>query len=115
MRWAVGFVLFSTSVAAQDMAGMHMGPDGHRMPPMPAGMLMMPGLDSVSPQVVAFLPSGDAAAAVPGTVVEVKEGDTLALEARPVTRTINGATYTTYAYNGQIPGPLIRVKQNTTF
>ncbi len=102
------------------MAGMHMAMPmgdghGHRMPPMPAGMLMMPGLDSVSPQVAAFLPSGSAIPAVPGTVIEVKDGDTLTLDARLVARTINGATYTTYAYNGQIPGPLIRVKQNTTF
>jgi FtsP/CotA-like multicopper oxidase with cupredoxin domain len=102
------------------MAGMHMAMPmgdghGHRMPPMPAGMLMMPGLDSVSPQVTAFLPTGSATPAIPGTVVEVKDGDTLTLDARLVTRTINGATYTTYAYNGQIPGPLIRVKQNTTF
>ncbi|HXB24637.1 MAG TPA: multicopper oxidase domain-containing protein [Gemmatimonadaceae bacterium] len=118
----LGLALFGIPVRAQDtsMAGMHMAMPmgdghGHRMPPMPAGMLMMPGLDSVSPQVTAFLPSGSATPAVPGTVVEVKDGDTLTLDARLVTRTINGATYTTYAYNGQIPGPLIRVKQNTTF
>jgi len=123
MRAAVlGLALWSFPARAQDtsMAGMHMTMpmgDGHshRMPPMPVGMLMMPGLDSVSPQVTAFLPSGSATPAVPGTVVEVKDGDTLTLDARLVTRTINGATYTTYAYNGQIPGPLIRVKQNTTF
>jgi FtsP/CotA-like multicopper oxidase with cupredoxin domain len=116
-------MLLALPLAAQDtsMAGMHMSmpmgntASGHRMPPMPKGMLMMPGLDSVSPQVKAFLPSGDATPAVPGTVVELKDGDTLALDARLVTRTINGATYTMYAYNGQIPGPLIRVKQNTTF
>ncbi|HZS62434.1 MAG TPA: multicopper oxidase family protein [Gemmatimonadaceae bacterium] len=110
-------VSFAVPVAAQEMAGMHMGADGHRMPPMPKGMLMMPGLDSVTPQVTAFLPMvmGNVAAAVPSAVVELKDGDTLALDARLVTRTINGATYNTYAYNGQIPGPLIRVKQNTTF
>jgi suppressor of ftsI len=118
----LGLALLSLPVRAQDtsMAGMHMAmpmgdSHGHRMPPMPAGMLMMPGLDGVSPQVTAFLPSGSTTPAVPGTVVELKDGDTLTLDARLVTRTINGATVTTYAYNGQIPGPLIRVKQNTTF
>jgi suppressor of ftsI len=118
----LGLALFGLPARAQDtsMAGMHMAMPmadghGHRMPPMPAEMLMMPGLDSVSPQVTAFLPSGSATPAVSGTVVELKEGDTLSLDARLVTRIINGATYTTYAYNGQIPGPLIRVKQNTTF
>src|SRR5579862_2036468 len=121
MRWvALGLLLLGPPLRGQDtsmagMAGMHMGSGGHRMPPMPKGMLMMPGLDSVSPQVSAFLPTGNTTAALPGTVVELKDGDTLSLDARLVTRSINGATYTTYAYNSQIPGPLIRVKQNTTF
>jgi FtsP/CotA-like multicopper oxidase with cupredoxin domain len=114
-------ILVALPLGAQDtsMAGMHMAmpmsTSGHRMPPMPAGMLMMPGLDSVTPQVKAFLPAGEATPAIPGTVVELTDGDTLSLDARLVTRTINGATYTMYAYNGQVPGPLIRVKQNTTF
>jgi len=38
----------------------------------------------------------------------------LTLDARLVHRTINGKTFTMYAFNGQYPGPLIRVPQNAT-
>ncbi len=118
--------LLAARVGAQDtsMAGMHMNMDmpgmgGHRMPPMPAGMPMMSGMEGAAPQVKAFLPgAGVDPATVPvahaSKIIEVANGDTLDLDAGLVRRTINGATYTMYAFNGQSPGPLIRVKQNAT-
>jgi FtsP/CotA-like multicopper oxidase with cupredoxin domain len=100
------------------MPGMHnmpASPSGHRMPAMPAGVPMMPGVDGLTPQVASFLPSSEtAAAAVPSQVLDLANGDTLTLDARVVRRTIGGATYTLYGYNGQYPGPLIRVPQNAT-
>ena len=53
-------------------------------------------------------------AATPREVVTLADGDTLKLEAGMVRRTINGRTFVMYGFNGQYPGPLIRVKQNTT-
>ena len=42
------------------------------------------------------------------------DGDTLDLTAMLVRRTINGHTFAMYGFNGQVPGPLIRVPQNAT-
>ncbi len=42
------------------------------------------------------------------------DGDTLDLTAMLVRRTIDGHAFTMYGFNGQVPGPLIRVPQNAT-
>ena len=44
--------------------------------------------------------------------VELKNGDTFDLTASYVKKEINGVEYTMLAYNGSIPGPLIKVPQN---
>ncbi|HVT38226.1 MAG TPA: multicopper oxidase family protein [Gemmatimonadaceae bacterium] len=86
------------------------------MPPMPDWMPVMPGMAGLVPSVAPFLP----ARAVRGAVfpalqarlnVHLEDGDTLALEAGLVRRTVAGRTFTAYAFNGQLPGPLIDVKQ----
>jgi FtsP/CotA-like multicopper oxidase with cupredoxin domain len=52
--------------------------------------------------------------AVPMKPVELKDGDTLDLTAGLVRRTILGKTQVMYGFNGQYPGPLIRVAQQAT-
>ncbi|MBC7896657.1 MAG: multicopper oxidase domain-containing protein [Cytophagaceae bacterium] len=47
----------------------------------------------------------------PREVRDVRSGDTLTLVASLVRRTIAGRTFIMYGYNGQYPGPLIRVRQ----
>ena len=42
-------------------------------------------------------------------IVRLKDGDTLDLTATLVRRTINRRTFVMYGFNGQVPGPLIRV------
>ncbi|HUX32915.1 MAG TPA: multicopper oxidase family protein [Gemmatimonadaceae bacterium] len=104
------------------MAGMDMGGDTMPMPmpiPMPAGMIMMPGLRGLVPPVTPFLPGEGVAPntlpmAVPSTVEAMKSGDTLTLTAMLVRRVVKGHTYVMYGYNGESPGPLIRVPQNAT-
>ena len=44
-------------------------------------------------------------------VVELKDGDTYDLTASPVEKEINGVKYKMLAYNGSIPGPLIKIAQ----
>lgn len=44
-------------------------------------------------------------------VVELKDGETYNLVAGPVKKEIGGKTYTMLAYNGSIPGPLIKIAQ----
>ncbi len=87
--------------------------------PMPPGMPMMPGLVGLVPDVTPFLPGehvdpGGIPAAKPRQLVAMHDGDTLDLTAGFVRRTIKGKTFTMYGYNGQVAGPLIRVKQNAT-
>jgi FtsP/CotA-like multicopper oxidase with cupredoxin domain len=80
---------------------------------------MIPGLRGVEPKVAWFLPGAgiDPASlpmAEPRQIVDLADGDTLDLEARLVRRTIAGHTFTMYGFNGQLPGPLIRVARNAT-
>lgn len=108
--------------------------------PMPPGMPMLPGFmgkrPSVSPFLpgdAAFTPRGDAAftprdvrrAGTPvdpdtlpparsRELVRLGDGDTLDLTAQLVRQTIRGQTFTMYGFNGQVPGPLIRVRRDAT-
>ena len=41
----------------------------------------------------------------------VPDGTTLQIEAKPVAKSINGTVIRMYGYNGQIPGPMIKVRQ----
>ncbi|MGN6393557.1 MAG: multicopper oxidase family protein [Gemmatimonadales bacterium] len=98
------------------MAGM----TGHETPiPMPANMVMMPGLVGLAPGVRAFVPGRGAdpmtlPPARPAVVTPLKDGDTLELTAGLVRRTLRGHTFAMYAFNGQVPGPLIHVPQSAT-
>jgi FtsP/CotA-like multicopper oxidase with cupredoxin domain len=109
----------SASSAMGDMAGMTHHDSSHMaMPiPMPPGMPMIPGLVGLTPPVATFLPRGDTAQlpmARQTKVVQLHDGDTLDLTAGLVRRRVNGHTFVMYAYNGEVPGPLIRVPQNAT-
>lgn len=87
--------------------------------PMPKGMPMIPGLVGLAPAVAPFLPGAGVDAsripfAKPSQVMRLKPGDTLDLTAMLVRRSIKGHTFVMYGYNGQVPGPMIRVPQNAT-
>ncbi len=103
--------------AGQGMPGMK---HGRPMPiPMPANMPMLPGLMGIDPPITPFLPGGgvDPAtlpAARPSRIVALADGDTLDLSATLVRRTIRGHAFAMYGFNGQVPGPMIRVPQNAT-
>ena len=47
-------------------------------------------------------------------IVELKDGQVLQMEAKPVVKEIDGNKIMMYAYNSQIPGPLIKAKQGST-
>jgi len=126
VRWLrLAAVVVPTAAAAQqapahrhDMPGM--AADSMAMPiPMPAGMKMLPGLVGLLPGGGAFLPGagldpGGLPLAQPSRLTRVKDGDTLDLTAMLARREINGHTFAMYAFNGQVPGPLIRVPQHAT-
>jgi len=46
--------------------------------------------------------------------IELSDGDRFELESKIVVKEINGEQYRMYAYNGQIPGPMFKVKQGST-
>ncbi len=100
-----------------DMPGMNMSAP---MPiPMPKGMPMIPGLVGLVPPVASFLPGAGVdpktiPAAKPTEVKRVADGDTIDLTAMLVRRVINGRSFVMYGFNGEVPGPLIRVPQNAT-
>jgi suppressor of ftsI len=74
---------------------------------------MPPGMMALRPDAEPFLPRApDAPEARPREVVELRDGDVFELTAGPVRRTINGRTLTMYGFNGQYPGPLIRVGED---
>lgn len=67
-----------------------------------------------------FLPARDKdiaqlPATKPTSVLEVKDGDTITLNPELVRSAINGKAIAMYAYNGQFPGPTLKVKQGSTF
>ena len=103
-----------------NMEGMDHGAMDHSpgMPvPMPKGMFMMPGLVGLVPPVATFLPGegvdlAKLPLARPATQLRLKNGDTLDLSAGLVRRVIRGRSFAAYAFNGQVPGPLIRVAKN---
>ena len=79
---------------------------------------MLPGLRGVSPSVDPFLPGEglDTAAlawATPREILHVSDGDTISLDARIVKRRIGGRVFVMYGFNGQYPGPLLRVAQHS--
>ncbi len=102
-----------------DAAHQHDTPGPHwAMPPMDPRVAPMPmaGFERAVPDAIPYLPGWMVDAdtlpfAVPREVVPLADGDTLRLEARFVRRTINGRTFVMYGFNGQYPGPLIRVDQ----
>jgi len=88
-----------------------------RMPPQrrPTPM-MLPMLMGAAPPLTPWLPGAGVDPATipagkPSEIIEMADGDTLRLEAGFVRRTIGDRTFTMYGFNGQYPGPLIRVPQ----
>ena len=79
---------------------------------------MLPGLRGVSPSVDPFLPgegvdTATLAWATPREILRVADGDTIVLDARIVKRKIGGRVFVMYGFNGQYPGPLLRVAQHS--
>lgn len=97
----------------------HGSTDGWLRPPMPEGVTMLPALMQLeAPDATAFLPSVDDPESVPFAqpreLVDLGNGDTLNLEAGYVRRHLRGADHIMYGFNGQIPGPLIHVREAST-
>ncbi|MEQ9398441.1 MAG: multicopper oxidase family protein [Longimicrobiales bacterium] len=98
--------------------GMAGAGDGWAMPPGYPGVPMLPGIMALRPEVLPLLLEVPGARTLPEArpreVVALPDGGTLDLTAGFVRRTIAGRSLAMLAFNGQHPGPLIQVDQNTT-
>lgn len=78
---------------------------------------MLPGLEGESPGVRPFLPRTGDLAELPlsrsSETVRLARGDTLVLRAGPVRTEIAGQQLPLYGFNGQVPGPTLRVEQGS--
>jgi suppressor of ftsI len=83
--------------------------------PMPPNLSMLPAEMALRPDVEAYLPAPPAHESVPAArpreIVSLASGDTLRLTAGLVRRSFKGRTFTMYGFNGQYPGPLLRVSE----
>ena len=88
------------------------------MPPVSPQLSMLPAMMELRPGVRPYLPTvpdpSRLPEARPREIMDLADGDTLRLEAGLVRREVNGRTFVMYAFNGQQPGPLLRVDQGTT-
>jgi FtsP/CotA-like multicopper oxidase with cupredoxin domain len=83
---------------------------------------MVAGLEAMVPNATPWRPgtpaidtsSAGAPPVRPREIVALRDGDSLDLTAGLVRRSIAGREITTYGFNGQSPGPLIRVTQRST-
>jgi FtsP/CotA-like multicopper oxidase with cupredoxin domain len=107
-----------SAVQAPSMATHAHGDNGWTAPPMYPGIEMLPGMMALTPEIRPLLPTVDTIDALPNRrereVVTLPNGGTLDLEAGFVRRTIHGRALVMLAFNGQHPGPLIRVPHDAT-
>ena len=87
------------------------------MPPAYEGVPMLPGVMASRPRVSPLRPTispADLTDAVERQMVDLPDGGTLDLTAGFVKKTVEGRELVMMAFNGQIPGPLIRVREAST-
>lgn len=114
LEFASGFVGISAEELEHLDHNPHGVPDsmGWTMVPSTPGFAMLPAEMLLRPKTRAELPHSETAPLVsPSRIVELESGDTLALVADVVRKPIHGRIHTMLAFNGQIPGPLLKVSQ----
>jgi hypothetical protein len=88
------------------------------MPPEDTALFMPPGMMALRPTVAGWLPDttgrGPVPAVRPREVIRLRDGDSIALAAGLVSRTIAGRPLVMYGFNGQHPGPLLQVTEGAT-
>ena len=80
---------------------------------------MVAGLEALTPAVAPWRPGADSDStripvARPREVLTLKNGDSIDLTAGLVRRTVAGRTIIMYGFNGQTPGPLLHVLEQST-
>ncbi|MBM3806809.1 MAG: multicopper oxidase family protein [Acidimicrobiia bacterium] len=91
-------------------------PGGWTPPPMYPEVAMPPAMMRLRPDVSSYLPAdaADAPLARPRQILRLKDGEALTLTAAPVRRQIAGRSVTMLGFNGQYPGPLLDVTEQSS-
>ena len=91
-------------------------PDGWTPPPMHPQVTMPPALMTLRPDVAPYALAQDDAIplARPRELLTLRDGASISLTAAPVRRVLFGRTVTMLGFNGQYPGPLIQVDEQST-
>lgn len=78
---------------------------------MEKGMDMETGMDKGKVQEINPIDRSTAGleTAITSQITELSEGSVLQLAAKPIIKNINGNSIRMYSYNGQVPGPMIKV------
>ncbi len=94
----------------------HQGHDMTTMPPRRFDLSMPPGMMHIRPDVQAWLPASteNIPRAKPQSWMRMADGDTLRLTATPVRRRLQSRDVIMYGFNGELPGPLIEVRESAT-
>lgn len=92
----------------------HAVDDGWGTVPMPAGFAMLPAEMLLRPGVAPRRPAAPVGQATRTELVRLGNGDSLTLVAEPVRRRVHGIEQTVYAFNRQLPGPLLWVERGST-
>jgi FtsP/CotA-like multicopper oxidase with cupredoxin domain len=109
-----------TQAPAAETAGPradHEHADDWSLPPVYDGVPMLPGIMTTRPRAAPLILTAELANtpfARPRQLVELSNGGTLDLTARVVRKRIEGREVLMLGFNGQIPGPLIVVRQAST-
>ena len=111
------FLEFALGASRTPPGGMAMD-DAWSGVPMPDGVMMLPSLMELRPDVEPWLPGdgweGAIVDARPRQLIELGDGDSLSLDAVYVRRRIGSREILGYGFNGQIPGPLLWVPEDAT-
>ena len=112
--------LLTAADAAVSGAHAHAAHTSWTMPAHDARVSNLPmGVEHLVPQATPFLPGSGVDPATlplvrPRELIDAGDGDTIRLRAGLVRRQIKGRNVVMYAFNGQHPGPLVRIRQAAT-
>lgn len=101
-------------MGAADSLGWTTVPMAREFAMLPSEMALRPGTEAWLPSSANGGPEARPQQARAQQHLSLKDGDTLDLEAGLVRKTLAGRTYTMFGFNGQMPGPLLRVERGTS-
>ena len=114
LKYLVGLIVVALLVTA-GVCYSHYKDGGYGMGMMGTDNMMngmMSGQNNLEGADLTKLPEGEVGFVKPTEIVELKDGDTYDMEATIVKQEVGNRTVKRLAYNGQIPGPVLKVQKD---